>query len=67
MIKYDVQKVFGVIKELPSGWKRLVSLVSWNGQEPKIDIREWSEDMTKCSKGLTFSLEEFQELQQIKL
>ena len=39
-------------------WKGEVNLISWNGAEPKIDIRNWNEDHTKCSKGLTSTEEE---------
>jgi hypothetical protein len=29
--------------------------VSWNGREPKYDVREWSPGHEKMGKGLTFT------------
>ncbi len=64
--KYDVTrrivKHIAVISETPSGWKKELNLVSWNGREPKLDVREWDPDHEKCSKGLTMSYEESQAL-----
>jgi hypothetical protein len=40
-------------------------LVSWNGREAKFDIREWNEDHTRMSKGLTFTKEEILKLKEI--
>ena len=37
-------------------------LISWNGREPKIDVRDWSPDHSKMSKGLTFTVDEIKEL-----
>lgn len=41
-----------------SKWRGEVNLVSWNGSDPKIDIRRWNEDYSKCSKGITLTVEE---------
>ena len=38
-----------------SGWAKELNLVSWGGNQPKFDIREWSPDHTKMSKGITLS------------
>lgn len=32
--------------------------MSWNGNEPKYDIRSWNEDHTKMGKGITLTDEE---------
>ena len=39
-------------------WSKEINLVSWNGREPKIDIRSWNSDHTKMEKGITFTDEE---------
>lgn len=31
--------------------------ISWNGNEPKYDIRSWSPDDTKMGKGVTLTEE----------
>ena len=36
-------------------WTRELNLVSYNGREPKLDIREWNEDHTVMSKGITLT------------
>ena len=41
------------------------SVISWNGREPKIDVRDWSPDHSKMSKGLTFTKEEMIELKNL--
>lgn len=38
-------------------WHGEVNLVSWNGKEAKVDIRNWSEDHAKCSRGLSLTRE----------
>ena len=58
-------KHFGVISTSKRGWTKELNLVSWNGREPKYDIREWSEDRKKSSKGLTFSKDEMIELKKV--
>ena len=64
-IKYEIIENLGVISETPRGWTREVNLISWNGHEAKIDIRDWSPDHSKMSKGLTFTKEELDELVKI--
>ena len=39
-------------------WTGEVNMVSWNGGEPKVEIRNWNEDHSKCSKGITLTTEE---------
>ncbi len=64
-IKYEITEHIGVISETARGWTREVNMISWNGREPKVDIRDWSPEHDKMSKGLTFSKEELQELVKI--
>ncbi|MBO5518874.1 MAG: hypothetical protein J5945_01830, partial [Candidatus Methanomethylophilus sp.] len=35
-----------------------INIISWNGREPKYDIREWAPDRAKMGKGITISKEE---------
>ena len=64
-ITFNIEKKYGILSEKESGWKKEVNLVSWNGREAKIDIREWNEDHTRMSKGLTFTKEEILRLKKI--
>ena len=57
-LKVEIVEHLGVIKEKKGGWNKELNLVSWNGASPKYDVRDWSEDHQKMSKGATFTEEE---------
>jgi hypothetical protein len=57
-ITFDIMKHFGVVSEDKGGWKKELNLVSWNGRNPKIDIRDWSPGHEKMGKGITLTSEE---------
>lgn len=61
-VTFEIVKSFGVIATNSSGWMKELNLVSWNDRPAKIEIREWSPDHTKMSRGLTFTTEETEEL-----
>lgn len=61
-IEFSIVRGFGVITTNASGWRRELNLVSWNGAEPKVDIRDWSPDHTKMGKGITLTPTEAEEL-----
>ena len=46
-------------------WTKEVNIVSWNGRQPKIDIREWSADHTRMSKGITLTDAEADRLMEV--
>ncbi|MEW9668280.1 YdbC family protein [Ammoniphilus sp. 3BR4] len=64
-IKYEIIQTIGTLSESAKGWKKELNLISWNGREPKYDIRDWSEDHTKMGKGVTLSKEELTQLKEI--
>lgn len=57
-LKFEIINQMGVISTSASGWNIELNRVSWNGNEPKYDIRSWSPDHTKMGKGITLSEEE---------
>lgn len=61
-ITYKITSKIAVIGEEKGGWRTELNEVSWNGKEPKFDIRRWNEDHTKMGKGLTLTKEEAKEL-----
>jgi hypothetical protein len=63
--KFEVVTKFGELSENAKGWKKELTLVSWNEREPKYDIREWDPDHEKMTKGVTFSAEELIQLRDI--
>lgn len=38
-LKFEIIKNIGVLSESSNGWKKEVNIVSWNGGDPKYDIR----------------------------
>lgn len=64
-ISFEIVEHIGVLSTGTKGWTKELNLVSWNGREPKYDIREWSPEHDKMGKGLTFSKDELEELKGI--
>ncbi|PGT75019.1 MULTISPECIES: YdbC family protein [Bacillaceae] len=64
-IKFDIQQNLGIISEGAKGWKKEFNLISWNGRDPKYDIRDWDEQHDKMGKGVTLSKEEVIQLREI--
>lgn len=56
--RFEIVRSVGVIGEGGRGWRTEVNLVSWNGREPKIDLRAWSPDHQKMGKGIGLTREE---------
>lgn len=54
-IKFEIIKHFGVISSEKSGWNKELNLVSWNGRNPKLDVRDWAPGHEKMGKGVTLS------------
>lgn len=61
-ITFNIEKELGVISEGARGWTRELNLVSWNDKPAKYDIRDWSPDHTKMSKGISLTEEEMEKL-----
>ncbi|WP_154663437.1 YdbC family protein [Neobacillus dielmonensis] len=64
-IKFEIHQTIAVLSESAKGWKKELNLISWNGREPKYDIRDWSENHEKMGKGITFTMEELQKLKEV--
>lgn len=63
--KFEITQELGVLSESKSGWKRELNLISWNGADPKFDIRDWSPNHEKMSKGISLNAEEIEKLKKI--
>ena len=61
-ITFNIEKELGVISEGARGWTRELNLVSWNDKPAKFDIRDWSPDHSKMSKGISLTEEEMEKL-----
>lgn len=65
MVEFTILKCIGVINEYSDGSAREVNIVSWNNNKPKLDIREWSNDHKRMTKGITLTDEEAETLYMI--
>ncbi len=61
-IEFTIVDEIGVLSTSPKGWNKELNLVSWNGKDPKYDIRDWSPDHDKMGKGITLTKEELEAL-----
>ena len=50
-IQYEIVKEIAVLSTE-------INLISWNGKEPKYDIRSFSPNREKCGKGITLNADE---------
>ncbi len=56
--KYEVTERIAVLGTNAKGWEKQLNMVSWNDHDPKYDIRDWSPDGERMSKGISLSTEE---------
>lgn len=64
-ISFEIIETLGVLSTSSKGWTKELNLVSWNGREPKYDLREWSPEHDKMGKGVTLSKDELEALKDI--
>ena len=57
-ILYEIVKEIAVLSANDSGYTKEINLISWNGKEPKYDIRSFSPNREKCGKGITLNADE---------
>lgn len=63
--KYEITQELGILSESKSGWTRELNLISWNGAEPKFDIRDWAPGHEKMGKGISLNADEVDKLKEI--
>ncbi len=61
-IQFVRNKKYGTIGMGKNGWTKEVCNVSWNQKGPKLDLREWSPDYEKMSRGITLTKQEAKRL-----
>ncbi len=64
-IKFEIIKNIGILSESSKGWTKELNLISWNGREPKYDIRDWDPEHQKMGKGVTLTEEELKKLKEL--
>lgn len=61
-MKYEIEKMIGEIAKYDDGWSLELNKISWNDKPIKYDIRKWSNNHSKMSRGITLTKEETQNL-----
>ena len=62
---YEIVESVAVLSENPKGWTKELNLISWNGKEPKYDIRDWGPDHEKMGKGVTLTAADAKALKEL--
>lgn len=64
--KYDLQQQIGVVGTSADGVYTIeVNLISFQGKEPKIDIRRWNRETDRMCKGVSLSIHEAAKLKDV--
>ncbi|AYO30225.1 hypothetical protein D2962_05975 [Biomaibacter acetigenes] len=64
-IKFEIIQNLGILSTSPKGWRKEINLISWDGREPKYDIRDWDPEHKRMSKGITLTTEELKKLKEV--
>ena len=62
---YEIVESVAVLSENPKGWTKELNLISWNGRDPKYDIREWAPDHSRMGKGVTLTADDLAALKDL--
>lgn len=54
----EIVEPIAVLSENEKGYTKEINLVSWNGAEPKFDIRNWHPGRERSGKGITLTRDE---------
>ena len=63
--QYEIVEELGVLSTSAKGWTKELNKISWNGGDPKYDIRDWAPEHEKMGKGVTLNDEEFAALKEL--
>lgn len=68
MLNYVIKRRITVLSEnQKTGWTKELNLISWNGAPAKYDLREFSPDRKKLSKGITLTKDEMERIKDVIL
>lgn len=57
-IEFKIVERIAELGQAGKGWSLEINLVSWNGREPKYDIRSWDPTHERMGKGITLTPDE---------
>jgi len=61
-VTFEIIEHVGVISVSPTGWKKELNVVVWNGGVEKYDIRDWDANHEHMSRGVTLHKDEAKKL-----
>ena len=61
-VTFKIIEHIGVLRASATGWARELNIVSWCDRPAKYDIRDWTPDHKKCSRGINFTEAEMQKI-----
>ena len=61
-VTFEIVEEIGVISTSGTGWKKELNIVAWNGNQGKYDIREWSPQHDRMSRGITLNEQEMRSI-----
>ncbi|WP_270941111.1 YdbC family protein [Romboutsia lituseburensis] len=64
-IKFEIHEEIGILSDSSKGWTKELNIISWNGNTPKFDLRDWSPNHEKMGKGITLTNEELKALKNL--
>ncbi len=68
MLDYEIKRRIIVLSEnQKTHWTKELNLISWNSAPAKYDIREFSPDRQKLSKGITLTMDEMERIKDVIL
>ena len=59
---FRILKNLGTMSQSANGWANEINLVSWNGNKAKFDIRDWSPNHEKMTRGVRLTSYEAKKL-----
>jgi len=63
-VKFEIINEIGIVSD-DGKWRLELNRISWNGREPKYDLRRWAPNHEKMGKGVTLTNDEILKLQEI--
>ena len=64
-VTFEIVEHLGNISIQSNGWTKELNIVKWNDGAEKYDLRSWSPEHDKMSRGCTFHTTEMQALAKI--
>lgn len=61
-VRFDIVEHIGILSTHSTGWNKELNLVSWNGGQPKYDIRDWDLGHEHMSRGVTLHEKEMRQM-----